>query len=121
MSTKQFPQKGEVWWVNIPNQPQDPHQPRVVIIVSRDSRNAHAADYMVVPCFSNVTANLNTHVVIPARQGGLPHESIAKCDQLTTIHQSLLFKGPLGERISEKLMWNIHYAVRRSMGETMEP
>lgn len=121
MSRQNFPKKGEVWWVNLPNQPNDPHQPRVAIVVSRDSRNARTDDYMVVPCFSNMSSNLNTHVVIPAGQGGLPHQSIAKCDQLTTLHKSLLTGGPLGDRINESLMWRIHYAVRRAMGETMVP
>lgn len=121
MKEDNFPKKGQVWWVKIPNQPDDPHQPRTVIIVSRDSRNAYSDDFMVVPCFSNVSANINTHVSIPAGQGGLPHESIAKCDQLTTIHKSLLVEGPLGDRINESLMWRMHHAVRRAMGETMVP
>ncbi len=121
MSIQKFPRKGEVWWVNLPNQPIDPHQPRTAIIVSRDSRNAHSEDYMVVPIFSNLTANINTHVTIAAREGGLPHQSIAKCEQLTTLHKSLFVKGPLGNRINESLMWRIHYAVRRAMGETSVP
>ena len=119
IASQSFPKKGEIWWVKLPNQPVDPHQPRTAIIVSRDSRNAYAEDYMVVPTFSKITANINTHIIIPAGQGGLPHESIAKCDQLTTLHKSLLVKGPLGSRINEALMWRIHHAVRRAMGETL--
>lgn len=116
-----FPRKGEVWRVRLPNQPIDPHQPRTAIVVSRDSRNAHADDCMVVPTFSNITINVNTHVVLPSGQGGLPHESVAKCEQLTTLHKSFLVKGPLGDRINDALMWRIHHAVRRAMGEVQVP
>jgi len=119
--TAQFPRKGEVWWVKLPNQPNDPHQPRTAIIVSRDSRNAHAEDYMVVPTFSTLTAGINTHVIISKGQGGLPHDSVAKCDLITTLHKSLFTKGPLGSPINEALMWRIHYAVRRALGETQVP
>ena len=76
---------------------------------------------MVVPTFSKTAANINTHIIISGGEGGLPHESIAKCDQLTTLHKSLLVKGPLGNRnrINEALMWRMHHAVRRAMGETL--
>jgi mRNA interferase MazF len=121
MTVKSFPQKGEVWWVNLPNQPRDPHQPRTAIVISRDSRNAYADDYMVVPTFSNLTAKIDSHIVIAAGEGGLPHESVAKCEQLTTLQRSFLVKGPLGGRISQALMWRLHYAVRKAMGEIQVP
>jgi len=118
MSIKAFPKKGEIWYVHTPNQPFDPHQPRPAIIVSRDGRNMNAPDLMVVPAFSNISAMLDVHVEIPKGEGGMPDESIAKCDQVTTIHRSLLAEGPLGERINQAIMWKIHRAVRRAMGET---
>ena len=121
MSGAIFPKKGEIWYIKIPNQPFDPHQPRTAIIISRDSRNANATDVMVVPTFSDSTTYSDTHVLIPAKEGGIPHKSVAKCDQTTTIHKSLLAKGPLGERVSQALMWKIHYAVRRALGETRVP
>lgn len=76
---------------------------------------------MAVPTSSSTTIYSDTTVVIPAKEGGLPKESIAKCDQLTTVHKSLLTKGPLGDRINQALMWKIHYAIRRSLGETRPP
>jgi mRNA-degrading endonuclease toxin of MazEF toxin-antitoxin module len=121
MTGGKFPKKGEVWWVNLPNQPNDPHQPRPAVVISRDSRNAYADDYMVVPTFSNLSAMIDSHVTIDAGQGGLPHASIAKCEQVTTIHKSFLAKGPLGERINQALMWKLHYAVRKAMGEIQVP
>jgi mRNA-degrading endonuclease toxin of MazEF toxin-antitoxin module len=121
MTGRAFPKKGEVWWVNLPNQPHDPHQPRPAIVISRDSRNAYADDYMVIPTFSNLRAKIDSQIIIPQGQGGLPHESVAKCEQLTTLHRSLLVKGPLGDRINQALMWRLHYAVRKAMGEIQVP
>lgn len=121
MSAKNFPRKGEIFYVRIPNQPTDPHQPRIAIVVSRDSRNANASDVIVVPAFSHVSAFADTYVSVPAKEGGMPHDSVAKCDQVTTVDKSLLAGGPLGERINQSLMWKIHYAIRRALGETRVP
>lgn len=118
MSAPSFPRKGEVWYIKIPNQPFDPHQPRTAIIVSRDSRNEHADDVIAVPTSSSATGHRDVHVNIPAKEGGLPKQSVAKCDQITTIHKSLLAKGPLGDRINQSTMWQIHHAIRRALGET---
>lgn len=76
---------------------------------------------MLVPVFTNVSKYSDTYVVIPKSEGGMPHESVAKCDQLTTVHKSFLHNGPLGGRLSASLMWQIHYAVRRAIGETRVP
>jgi mRNA-degrading endonuclease toxin of MazEF toxin-antitoxin module len=76
---------------------------------------------VVVPIYSHVKSFADTYVNIPAREGGIPHDSMAKCDQITTIDKSLLADGPLGDRINQALMWKIHYAVRRALGETRVP
>jgi mRNA-degrading endonuclease toxin of MazEF toxin-antitoxin module len=116
-----FPLKGEVWYVKIPNQPEDPHQPRQAIVVSRDVRNQVSADIMVVPVFGEPSGYNDSYVTIPLGEGGLIKESTAKCDQKTTLSKKLLGKGPLGRRISPDLMRQIHYSVRRALGETKVP
>lgn len=113
-----FPLKGEIWLVKIPNQPDDPHQPRPAIVVSRDVRNKVAGDLMVVPVFGEASGYNDSYVVIPAKEGGLAKESVAKCDQLSTISKTLLSKGPLGNRINPDLMRQMHHAIRRALGET---
>lgn len=118
MTAPATPKKGEVWYVNIPNQPFDPDQPRTAIVVSRDSRNFAEADVMVVPTYSDFNLYSDTHVLIPAKEGGLPHNSVAKCDQVSTVHKALFRKGPLGDRINHRLMLEIHHAIRRALGET---
>lgn len=112
----QKPEKGEVWYVKFPNQPSDPHQPRPAIIVSDDARNLYASDVMVVPTTSK-TFLLDAHVLIPAKEGGLPHTSVAKCDQITTVDKTLLVNGPLGGKINQKLMSDIHRGIKIALGE----
>lgn len=116
LSAKQ-PEKGEIWYVNFPNQPSDPHQPRTAIIVSDDARNLYASDVMVVPTTSK-TFLLDSYVLIPEKEGGLPHRSVAKCDQVTTVDKALLVSGPLGGKINQVLMWEIHHGIRIALGET---
>lgn len=116
MSAKN-PEKGEVWYVKFPYQPSDPHQPRPAIIVSVDARNLYASDVMVVPTTSK-TLLLDAHVLIPATEGGLPHTSVAKCDQVTTVDKTLLVNGPLGGKVNPMLMWKIHRGIKIALGET---
>lgn len=116
-----FPQKGEVWYMQIPNQPDDPHKPRPAIIVSRDMRNQVAQDVMVVPVFGEPSGYNDSYVTIATNEGGLTKESTAKCDQITTISKKLLGRGPLSGRINPDLMRQIHHAIRRALGETRVP
>ena len=76
---KKFPKKGEIWWVKLPNQPFDPHQPRTAIIVSRDSRNAICSTsslrlpMVVKSARRRVRSRTNRHSsVAVARRGALP-------------------------------------------------
>lgn len=116
-----FPQKGEVWMIKIPDQPDDAHQPRPAIVLSRDVRNQFATDIMIVPLFGEASGYSDSYVTIGVHEGGLTKESTAKCDQVTTISKKLLGKGPLGGRIDATLMRQIHHAVRRAMGEIRVP
>src|SRR5438067_1726655 len=47
-----YPRRGEIWFVETPNQPDDPHQPRPALIISANVRNRLADDVIVVPIFS---------------------------------------------------------------------
>lgn len=113
------PQTGEVWYVNIPNQPYDEHQPRTAIIVSPNGRNKNCNDVIVVPTTSapNFRPHPEYHVHIPAGEGGLVRDSYARCDQVTTIDKSLLARGPLGGSIHQKYRSAIIDAVRAALGD----
>lgn len=115
-----FPQHGEVWYVKLPNQPNDPHQPRTAIIVSTNGRNRNCNDVIVVPTTStaNFRPHPEVHIHIPAGEGGLTRDSYARCDQVTTLDKSLLDNGPLGGPIHLKYRWALIEAVRVALGDT---
>jgi mRNA interferase MazF len=119
MSTTIFPKLGEVWYTKLPNQPADPHQPRTAIIVSTNGRNQGASDVIVVPTTSvKIKPHPDLHVQIPQGQGGLPKDSIARCEQVTTLDKRFLVKGPVGAPIHISYSWKIIHAVRRALGDT---
>lgn len=116
-----FPQNGEIWWVKLPNQPADPHQPRPAIIVSTNGRNKGCNDVVVVPLTSSGSFKPHplVHIHIPKGEGGAQRDSYARCDQITTLDKSLLDpKGPLGSPIAVSYRWQIIEGVRRSIGDT---
>jgi mRNA interferase MazF len=115
-----FPQNGEIWYVNLPNQPKDPHQPRTAIIVSTNIRNKFCNDVIVVPTTStkNFKPHPELHILIPANEGGLSKDSYARCDQVTTLDKSLLSNGPLGPAVQLKYRWKLIDAIRIALGDT---
>jgi mRNA interferase MazF len=119
MNTPTFPKLGEVWYVNLPNQPADPHQPRTAIVVSTNGRNQGATDVVVIPTTSaKISPHPDLHIQIPKGQGGLAKDSIARCEQVTTLDKRFLVKGPLADPIHISYSWKIIHAVRRALGDT---
>ncbi|MGH2369369.1 MAG: type II toxin-antitoxin system PemK/MazF family toxin [Chloroflexota bacterium] len=113
-----FPRRGEIWSVELPNQPADPHMPRPALIISVDVRNRLAGDVLVVPLSTNLRP-LPTHVLIPAGAGGQRHDSMAKCEQITTLDKRFLVYGPLGGHVPASLLDQVVRAVRRAIGEVL--
>lgn len=111
-----FPRRGEIWSVELPNQPTDTHTPRPALVVSMDVRNRLAGDVLVVP-LSTTLRPLPTHVLIPAGAGGQRHDSMAKCEQITTLDKRFLVRGPFGGRLPDPLLEDVTRAVRRAIGE----
>jgi mRNA interferase MazF len=113
-----FPRRGEIWSVELPNQPADPHTPRPALVVSMDVRNRLAGDVLVVP-LSTQLRPLPTHVLIPAGAAGQHRDSMAKCEQITTLDKRFLVRGPFGGRVSDPLLAQVVRAVRRAIGEVI--
>jgi mRNA-degrading endonuclease toxin of MazEF toxin-antitoxin module len=108
-----FPRRGEVWLVAFPDDPKT----RPALIVSPDVRNELANSVLAVP----VTTNLRpapTHVGLPAGAGGLAHDSMARCENVSYLHKSRLDRGPLADAISPALMREVERALLRSLGLT---
>ncbi len=110
-----IPRRGEIWAVQVPNQPADRHTPRPALIVSVDVRNRLAGDITVVPLSTNLRP-LPTHVLVPAGAGGLRHDSMAKCEQIATLDKRFLARGPFARRIPGVLLDEVVRAIRRAVG-----
>ncbi|MBI2911327.1 MAG: type II toxin-antitoxin system PemK/MazF family toxin [Chloroflexi bacterium] len=112
------PRRGEVWLVYTPGQPDDPHQPRPALVISDDVRNRLRDDLIVVPIFSEGRIG-PSRVPLPAGTGGIDHDSILFCEEITTIDRDFLDGGPLGEPVSESLLRRVVRAVRRALGDVV--
>ncbi len=108
-----FPRRGEVWLVEFPDDPKR----RPALIVSPDIRNEFANSVLAVP----VTTSLRpspTHVPLSAGQGGLSHDSMARCENVSYLHKSRLARAPLAGTISPMLMRDVERCLLRALGIT---
>ncbi len=112
------PRRGELWAVYTPGQPDDPHQPRPALIISADVRNRLSDDVIVIPIFSSGRLG-PTRVVLRAGTGGIRHDSILFCEEITTIHRDFLARGPFGPTVPQNVLRHVVRAVRRALGETV--
>src|SRR5437867_2222769 len=69
---------GEVWLVEFPDDP----KARPALIVSADVRNELANSVLAVPITTNLRPS-PTHVPLPEGQGGLSHNSMARCENVS--------------------------------------
>lgn len=91
------PKRGDIWWVDFPQYPKDPHNPRPAVIVSVDHRNERADKVQVVPLSSNNNGH-RMNFAIPKERSALQHDSCAKCGDLTAVAKSMLRgPGPIGQ------------------------
>src|SRR4051812_22210746 len=108
-----FPHRGEVWLVEFPDDPKS----RPALIVSTGARNEFANSVLAVPLTTNLRPS-PTHVALPKGQGGLAHDSMARCENVNYLHKSRLDRGPLGATISPGLMRDIERGLLRAFGIT---
>jgi mRNA interferase MazF len=108
-----FPRRGEVWLVDFPDDPKS----RPALIVSLDVRNELSNSVLAVPITTNRRPS-PTHVALPAAQGGLSHDSMARCENVSYLHKSRLSRGPLASTISPELMREVERCLLRALGIT---
>ena len=106
-----FPRRGEIWLVEFPDDPKS----RPALIVSPDVRNELANSILAVPITTNLRPS-PTHVPLPAGQGGLLHDSMARCENVSYLHKSRLARGPLAGTISSALMRDVERCLLRALG-----
>ena len=105
------PRRGEIWSVPIPGQPYDPHQPRPALIVSSNARNRLRDDVFVIPIFSRGKPG-RTRVPLTAGMGGLRHDSLLFCEEVTTLHHDFLINGPFGPPVPQTILQRVVVALR---------
>ena len=109
-----YPCRGQIYLVTLPGHPADP-KARPALVVSMDVRNRLANDVIVVP-LSTTLRPAPTHVELPAGEGGLRETSIAKCEQITTLHKSFLIRGLFAGAVRRTLMEEVEKAIQRAIG-----
>jgi mRNA-degrading endonuclease toxin of MazEF toxin-antitoxin module len=107
------PQRGCLYWVAIPGEPHRKERP--ALVVSVNARNRLADDVLVVPA-STTLRPAPTHVRVKRGTGGLPRDSVLKCEQITTLPKRLLSSSALGGPLSEALLEDVERGVLRAMG-----
>lgn len=109
-----WPRRGEIWRAFTPGQPDDPHQPRPVLVISVDTRNRLTDDLIVIPIFSRGRLG-PTRVPIDGGTGGLEHDSVLFCEEITTIDRDYLAAGPLGPPVPDTLLDQVLLAVHNAL------
>lgn len=115
-----WPMRGEIWNVQTPGQPADPHQPRPALVASVDERNQREDDVVVIPVFTRGAIG-PTHIPIRHGVGGLEHDSVIFCEEITTLDLVFLDEGPLGERVPESVLRRVVRGVRVAIGDVPMP
>lgn len=88
---------------------------RPVLVVSPNVRNELASDVIVIPCSTRLS-EAPTHVRLRKGEGGLSAPSVLKCEQITTLHQEDVRKGPLGAPVSSACMVEVERSILRAIG-----
>jgi len=108
--------RGEIWNVDTPNRPDDPLQPRRAIIISANVRNELRDHVIVVPIYSRGTLG-PTHLSLRGGIGGLNHDSVIFCEEITTLDRRFFRFGPLGPSIPASILQAIILAVRAALDD----
>ena len=108
-----FPHRGYLYWVRIPAEPTATLRPGLVVSV--DARNRLASDVLVIPA-STILRPSPTHVRLKRTQGGIPKDSVLKCEQITTLPKELLSEQALGGPLPGVLMDQVERSVLRAIG-----
>jgi mRNA-degrading endonuclease toxin of MazEF toxin-antitoxin module len=108
-----FPRRGEIWLVEFPDDPKS----RPALVISPEARNEFATSVLAVPITTNLRPS-PTHVPLPAGQGGLAHDSMARCENVSYIHKSRITRGPLSKSISPALINEVERCLLIALGIT---
>ncbi len=107
------PLRGCLYWVKIPSEPGGKIRP--ALVVSVEARNRLASDVLVIPATTTLHP-APTHVRLNKGAGGVPMDSVLKCEQITTLPKHLLSETALGGPLSGALLEEVERGVLRAIG-----
>jgi mRNA interferase MazF len=111
--------RGEIWFLQLPTDPPEKGR-RPIIIVSSEARNIRdAADtVLVIPLSTSVhKAGSPTHLLLLAGETGLPADSIARAEDITTVRKTQLVPPRVGLRVlSNRRICELAEKVKFAMG-----
>src|SRR5665213_1480121 len=93
MVDEDHPQRGEIWWADLPEpRRSEPGYRRPVLVIQADAFNrSHAQMIVVAAITSNLElAHLPGNVPLPRGLSGLPQESVVNVSQVRSINRQLL-------------------------------
>jgi mRNA-degrading endonuclease toxin of MazEF toxin-antitoxin module len=80
-----------------------------------DARNRLANDVLVIPARSTLH-HAPTHVRLKRGTGGVPRDSVLKCEQITTVPKHMLGDAALGGPLSVALLEDVEQGILRAVG-----
>jgi mRNA interferase MazF len=105
--------RGEIWWASTGHPSgSEPGYRRPAVIISANSFNATAHKKIIVAFLTTATKRVSDpgNVRLPARDTGLPRDSILNVTQITSIDRRTLTE-PAG-RVPDDLMRNVDAGLR---------
>jgi len=104
--------RGEVWLADLsPTKGTEQTGIRPVPIVQTDRANPYSPHTIIVPFTTRIRQKLlPSHVLVPAGEEGLKHDSVVLCEQIRVIDKGRLITR-LGE-LSEEKMREVNEALR---------
>ncbi len=108
------PRRGEIYMASVRPRPGD-RKSRPVLVISPDVRNRWASDILVLPLSTQIRP-APTHVLLDRGQGGIPHTSIVKCEQVTCLDKGLLEPRPLGRPLHDDTIRGVENALLTALG-----
>jgi mRNA interferase MazF len=96
--------RGEIWWADLsPTRGTEQAGTRPVLIIQTDRANSTSPHTIIVPFTTKIRkAQLPSHVLIKAGQGGLKESSVLLCEQIRVIDTQRLTKR-LGSLSASKM------------------
>src|SRR3989442_6736629 len=106
-----FPRRGEVFFVRFPDELKE----RPAVIISINARNERANSVLAIPLTTDLRP-APSHVLLVRGDGGLTHESMARCENITLLRKERLQRGPLGSALTIDRLREIEQALQRAIG-----